>query len=75
MAACSAPIKASMLCRFYKQGVAQGDAGVNAMNAPATEFVTFADENGSCLRQPIHDRGHGHRHGTQFGGTGFWAAQ
>jgi hypothetical protein len=43
MAACSAPIKASMLYRFYKQGVAQGEAGVNAMTAPATEFVTFAE--------------------------------
>ncbi|HET9375353.1 MAG TPA: hypothetical protein VFO40_10290, partial [Chthoniobacterales bacterium] len=43
MAACSAPIKASMLYRFYNQGVAQGEAGVNAMTAPATEFVTFAE--------------------------------
>jgi hypothetical protein len=43
VAACSAPIKASMLYRFYKQGVAQGEAGVNAMTAPATEFVTFAE--------------------------------
>jgi hypothetical protein len=42
-AACSAPIKASMLYRFYKQGVAQGEAGVNAMTTPATEFVTFAE--------------------------------
>jgi hypothetical protein len=42
-AACSAPIKASMLYRFYKQGIAQGEAGVNAMTAPATEFVTFAE--------------------------------
>ena len=41
--ACSAPIKASMLYRFYKQGVAQGEAGVNAMTTPATEFVTFAE--------------------------------
>jgi len=43
MAACSAPIKASMLYRFYNEGVAQGEAGVNAMTAPATEFVTFAE--------------------------------
>jgi len=43
MAACSAPIKASMLYRFYAQGVAQGEAGVNAMTTPATEFVTFAE--------------------------------
>jgi hypothetical protein len=43
MAACSAPTKASMLYRFYKQGVAQGEAGVNAMTTLATEFVTFAE--------------------------------
>jgi hypothetical protein len=43
VAACSGPIKASMLYRFYKQGVAQGEAGVNAMTTPATEFVTFAE--------------------------------
>ncbi len=43
VAACNGPIKASMLYRFYKQGVAQGEAGVNAMTTPATEFVTFAE--------------------------------
>lgn len=43
MAACNAPIKASMLYRIYNEGVAQGEAGVNAMTAPATEFVTFAE--------------------------------
>jgi hypothetical protein len=32
-----------MLYRFYNQGVAQGEAGVNAMTTPATEFVTFAE--------------------------------
>ena len=43
MAACSGSIKASMLYRFYNQGVAQGEAGVNARTAPTTEFVTFAE--------------------------------
>jgi hypothetical protein len=43
VAACSGSIKASMLYRFYNQGVAQGEAGVNAMTTPATEFVTFAE--------------------------------
>jgi hypothetical protein len=43
VAACSGPIKASMLYRFYNQGAAQGEAGVNAMTTPATEFVTFAE--------------------------------
>jgi hypothetical protein len=43
VALCSSPIKASVLFRFYNgQGVAQGEAGVNAMTAPTTEFVTFA---------------------------------
>ncbi|MBI1956224.1 MAG: hypothetical protein HYS38_07500 [Acidobacteria bacterium] len=41
---CSGPIKASMLFRFYQQGVAVGEAGVNAMTAPATKFVTFSDQ-------------------------------
>jgi len=43
VAVCSSAIKASMLYRFYNQGVAQGEAGVNAMTTPTTEFVTFAE--------------------------------
>jgi hypothetical protein len=43
VAVCTNPIKASVLYRFYNQGVAQGEAGVNAMTTPATEFVTFAE--------------------------------
>ena len=43
VAICSSPIKASMLYRFYNQGVAQGEAGVNARPTLATEFVTFAE--------------------------------
>jgi hypothetical protein len=42
-AQCSGPIKASLLYRFYNQGVAQGEAAVNAATAPDTEFVTFAE--------------------------------
>ncbi|MBI3896654.1 MAG: hypothetical protein HY313_12060 [Acidobacteria bacterium] len=41
---CSAPIKTSLLFRFYQNG-AQGEASVNAMTSPATKFVTFADQN------------------------------
>jgi hypothetical protein len=40
---CTGPIKASLLYRLYSQGVPQGEAGVNAATAPATEFVTFAE--------------------------------
>jgi hypothetical protein len=43
VAVCSNPIKASILYRFYSQGVAQGEAGVNATTTPTTEFVTFAE--------------------------------
>jgi hypothetical protein len=40
-AQCTGPIKASLLYRYYSNGTAQGEAGVNAMTAPAREFVTF----------------------------------
>lgn len=46
-AQCTGPIKASLLFRFYSQGVAQGEASVNAMTVPATEFVTFAETHTS----------------------------
>ena len=42
-AQCTAPVKASLLYRDYSQGVPQGEAGVNAASAPASEFVTFAE--------------------------------
>lgn len=42
-AECTAPVKASLLFRLYSQGVAVGEAGVNAMTVPATKFVTFAE--------------------------------
>jgi hypothetical protein len=41
-AQCTAPVKASLLYRLITNGVAQGEAGVNAITAPATEFVSFA---------------------------------
>ena len=41
-AQCTAPVKASLLYRLINNGVAQGEAGVNATSAPATEFVSFA---------------------------------
>ena len=42
-AQCSGPVKTSLLFRSYTNGTAQGEAGVNAMTAPAREFVTFAE--------------------------------
>jgi hypothetical protein len=42
-AQCSGPVKASLLFRLYTQGVAQEEAGVNAMSAPATQFASFAE--------------------------------
>jgi len=40
---CTAPLKASLLYRFFSQGIPQGEATVNAVTAPDTEFVTFAE--------------------------------
>ena len=41
VAQCTQPVKASLIFRFYSNGVPQGEAAVNAVTAPATEFVTF----------------------------------
>jgi hypothetical protein len=41
-AQCTGPVKASLLYRLYNGAVAQGEAGVNAATAPATEFASFA---------------------------------
>lgn len=42
-AACTAPIMASLLFRFYNSsGTPTGEASVNAETAPTTKFVTFA---------------------------------
>ncbi len=41
-ATCTGPVQASMLYRLYQQGVATGEAGVNAEAGPTTEFATFA---------------------------------
>ena len=44
-AACSGPVKASLLFRQYDSaGLPTGEAGVNAAAAPATRFVTFAEQ-------------------------------
>jgi hypothetical protein len=39
---CSGPIGAGLLYRYYTNGVALSEAGVNAETAPTTEFATFA---------------------------------
>ena len=44
-ATCSAPVKASLLFRQHDSaGVPLAEAGVNAATAPATRFVTFAEQ-------------------------------
>jgi hypothetical protein len=43
VATCTSSIKASELFRLYSNGVAQGEAAVNAATIPTTEFVTYAD--------------------------------
>ena len=40
---CSGPVQASLLYRYYQNGVAASEAGVNAETAPTTSFVTFAE--------------------------------
>ena len=44
LATCSGPVKASLLFRQFKGGVAVAEAGVNAAAVPATRFVTFAEQ-------------------------------
>ena len=53
-AQCTGPVKASLLYRLYdSQGAPQGEASVNAMTAPATEFVTFAEtQTGVAFANP-----------------------
>jgi hypothetical protein len=41
---CNGAIKPSILFRFYNQGVATGEASVNASETPTTKFVTFAEQ-------------------------------
>jgi hypothetical protein len=40
---CTGPVKASMLFRWYNQGAAITEAGVNATTTPANRFVTYAE--------------------------------
>ena len=45
LAACSGPVKASLLFRQYDSaGVPVAEAGVNATTVPASRFVTFAEQ-------------------------------
>ena len=43
-AACTGPVKASLLYRRFEGGLPTGEAGVNATTVPATRFVTFAEQ-------------------------------
>ena len=43
-AACSGPVKASLLFRRFEGGVSVAEGGVNATAVPATRFVTFAEQ-------------------------------
>lgn len=44
-ATCTGPVKASLLFRLYIGGLPRQEAGVNAMTAPKTSFVTFAESH------------------------------
>ena len=44
LAACSGPVKASLLFRAYRGGVPTGEAAVNAATVAGTRFVTFAEQ-------------------------------
>ena len=53
LAACSGPVKASTLFREYNGAAAVAEASVPAMTAPATQFVTYADqETGVAFANP-----------------------
>ena len=50
---CSGPVKASMLFRWYSQGAAITEAGVNASTTPTTKFATYAQtEAGVAFANP-----------------------
>ena len=42
-ASCTGPVQASVLYRFFQQGVPAGEAGVNAETSATTKFATFAE--------------------------------
>ena len=44
MAACTGPVKASSLFRSFNGSTPSGEASVIAMNAPASRFITYADQ-------------------------------
>jgi hypothetical protein len=53
-AQCTGPVKASLLFRFYnRQGIPQGEAGVESMTLPVNTFVTFAEaQTGVAIANP-----------------------
>jgi hypothetical protein len=53
---CDIAIKASLLFRRFQNGVATGEAGVNAMTTPTTKFVSFAEHlTGVAYANPSAD--------------------
>ena len=76
-AACSGPVKASLLFRQYgSAGAPTGEAGVNAAAAAATRFVTFAEQaagqtgTGVAYANPSdYGGGRGHLYGQGRGGA------
>ena len=55
-AECTGPIKASALFRLHQDGVPVSEGAVIAMTAPATKFVTFADQStGVAYANPSPD--------------------
>jgi hypothetical protein len=50
---CAGPIKANLVYRLYQQGIAIAEAAVNAVQVPASKFVTFAnDKTGIAYANP-----------------------
>ena len=45
VAYCTGPVKASALFRGYSGNVPRGEASVTAMTAPASQFITYGDQN------------------------------
>jgi len=55
-AVCDGPVKASVLFRDFKDGVALAEASVLASAAPASRFVTYSDQlTGVAFANPLSD--------------------
>ena len=53
-ATCTGPVQAGMLFRFFSNGVAVGEASVNAETSPAPTFATFAQTaTGIAYANPV----------------------